>query len=84
MNSDQPASEFPARLSKPAQRALAGAGYTRLEQLTAVSEKELLKLHGMGPQAIGMLRDALDERGLSFKEGDRIIPGASKHIDERG
>ena len=68
MNSDQPASEFPARLSKPAQRALAGAGYTRLEQLAAVSEAELMKLHGMGPKAIGMLRDALAEQGLSFAD----------------
>ncbi len=68
MNSDQPASEFPARLSKPAQRALAGAGYTRLEQLAAVSEAELMKLHGMGPKAIGMLRDALAEQDLSFAD----------------
>lgn len=56
------------RTGKPAERALAGAGYTTLEQLNGVSEAELLKLHGMGPKALGILRDALAERGLSFAE----------------
>jgi DNA-directed RNA polymerase alpha subunit len=68
MSSDQTASDFPAKLSKPAQRALAGAGYTRLEQLTRVSEAELLKLHGMGPKALGLLRSALADQGLSFRD----------------
>lgn len=57
---------FPAQLSEPAQRALASAGYTRLEELTTVSETELAKLHGMGPKAIRQLRDALSERSLAF------------------
>ena len=42
---------FPDKLSEPAQRALASAGFTRLEELTTVSEAELGKLHGMGPKA---------------------------------
>jgi hypothetical protein len=45
---------------------LAGAGYTRLDQLTKVTEAELRALHGMGPKAIRQLRDALAERGQSF------------------
>lgn len=53
-------------LSNPARRALAAAGYTRLEQLTRVAEAELLKLHGMGPKGISVLRAALRARGLSF------------------
>lgn len=60
--------DFPPRMPKPALRALEGAGYTRLDQLTAVTEAELLKLHGMGPKAIGLLREALAARGLSFAE----------------
>ena len=36
--SDEPESDLPAGLSKPARRALAAAGYARLEQFTAVSE----------------------------------------------
>jgi hypothetical protein len=57
---------FP-KLSAPARRALAHAGYTRLEQLAQVPESEIEKLHGMGPTGITALRDALDERGLAFR-----------------
>ena len=60
------ATDFPRGLSQPALRALAGAGYTRLEQLAAVSEAELLKLHGMGPKGTRILGEALREKGLSF------------------
>ena len=47
---------WPAGVPKPAQRALAGAGYTQLEQLSKVRESDLLKLHGMGPKAIAALK----------------------------
>jgi len=65
---DEQESDLPATLAAPARRALAGAGYTRLDQLTAISERELKKLHGMGPKAIGQLRAALDAKGLSFAD----------------
>jgi hypothetical protein len=61
--------DLPAGLAKPARRALAAAGYTRLEQLAGVSEAELAKLHGMGPKALQQLRQALSDRGLSFADG---------------
>jgi hypothetical protein len=56
-------------LGKPAQRALAGAGYVRLEQFSRVREAEVLELHGMGPKAMEVLRRALDAKGLSFADG---------------
>ena len=59
---------LPVGLAKPAQRALTGAGYSRLEQLAKVSEAEIKKLHGMGPKAMGQLRRALADNGLSFAE----------------
>jgi hypothetical protein len=55
------------KLAAPARRALLAAGYTRLEHLTEVREAEAMKLHGMGPNAMRVLRDALRERGLSFR-----------------
>ena len=58
---------FPPRIGKPAQRALAGAGYTHLEQLAGVSEAELGKLHGMGPKALGILRETLASHSLTFR-----------------
>jgi predicted flap endonuclease-1-like 5' DNA nuclease len=58
--------EFPDRIGKVAARALALNGYTRYEQLTVVTPKELLKLHGIGPRAIRILDEELRARGLSF------------------
>ena len=63
---DSPAGDLPADLPRPARRALVAAGYTRLADLTAVSEADLLRLHGVGPKAIGQLRAALGGCGLSF------------------
>jgi hypothetical protein len=63
--------DFPPGVSQPALRALAAAGYTRLDQLTKVTEAELLKLHGMGPKAVGLLRAALKARGLSFARPEK-------------
>jgi hypothetical protein len=57
------------KIGAPAHRALLGAGYQRLDQLAAVQESELLKLHGMGPKAMNILRAALAEHGLSFRDG---------------
>jgi len=64
----EPESDLPIGLAKPAQRALAGAGYLRLEHLTSVREEEVLKLHGMGPNALDQLRRALAAKGLSFAD----------------
>lgn len=58
--------DFPAGIGSPARNTLLHAGYTSLDQLTKVTEKDLLKLHGMGPKALGILRQALAERGASF------------------
>lgn len=59
------ASDLP-KIGQPATRALAQAGYVRLEQLTQVTAGELLKLHGVGPKAVRILTEALREKGLSF------------------
>ncbi len=59
-------SSWPKGVSKPAQRALASAGFQEVNQLTKTSEAELLQLHGMGPKAIRHLREALAEQGLDF------------------
>jgi hypothetical protein len=68
-DSDKQEHDFPARLGRPATRALLAAGYTLLEQLTKVSAKEILALHGMGPKGIRILREELAAQGKAF-EGD--------------
>ncbi len=65
----QQESDLPIELAAPARRALVGAGYLRLEQLTRLSETEVKQLHGIGPNAIKQLRRALDAKGLSFADG---------------
>jgi uncharacterized protein YdhG (YjbR/CyaY superfamily) len=59
-------SDFPREIGNPARNALEHAGYSKLRQLTKVTEAELLKLHGMGPKALRILREALKARGLAF------------------
>ena len=70
---DQQESDLPVGLSKPALRALAQAGYARLDQLAALSEAELGQLHGVGPKAIGLLRQALGAKGLAFVDRKRKV-----------
>jgi hypothetical protein len=58
--------DLPGGLAAPARRALADAGYTRIEQFTKLTESEVRQLHGMGPKAIEQIRLALAANGLSF------------------
>ena len=69
---EQPKTDFPRSIGNPARSALEHAGYSKLKQLTKVSEAELGQLHGMGPKALGILRETLEARGWSFKQGKVI------------
>lgn len=57
--------EFP-NIGAPAFRALDKIGIKNLLQLTKYSEEELLALHGFGPKALRLLKERLNEKGLSF------------------
>ncbi len=61
-------------IGRPATAALTEAGYTRLSQLTTVTAKELASLHGVGPKAIRILREALAARGQVFAGEDPPTP----------
>lgn len=58
--------DLPAKLAKPAQRALAGAGFTSLESLGKVTEQAIATLHGIGPNALVLLKEAMKAKGISF------------------
>jgi hypothetical protein len=60
------ASAFPKGIAKPALRALASAGLDRLDQMTRVTESELRALHGMGPKAISIIKEALRAQGKTL------------------
>ncbi|HMQ35715.1 MAG TPA: hypothetical protein PKD53_33730 [Chloroflexaceae bacterium] len=66
----EPESELPWSIGRTARRVLALEGYTRLAQLTAVSETELLRVHGVGPKAVRLLHEALAAQGLAFAKQD--------------
>ena len=54
--------------SNPAAQAFELAGIRTLADLTRWTERDLLQLHGVGPKAIRILREALAERGLRFAD----------------
>jgi len=62
----QPDTDFPFRIGRPAGGALKHAGYFRLKQLSKLTEAELLQIHGVGPKAVGILRELLKAKGMSF------------------
>ena len=66
-------------LSAPARRALAGGGYKTLADLAKVTEADLARLHGMGPNGLKTLRDRLAQAGLSFGRPVSPHPPASVH-----
>jgi hypothetical protein len=66
MDKLQPKTDFPHTIGNPARQALEAAGYTRLKQLSKVSEAELSRLHGMGPKALRILGETLEANGMSF------------------
>lgn len=57
---------FPRAIGRPATGALQEAGYRDLTQLAGVPAADLLRLHGVGPKAVAVLREALAARGLSL------------------
>jgi hypothetical protein len=57
---------FPNGIGAPATRALTNAGYSDLSQLAGVTVTELKKLHGVGPKAIRILQEALEEQEQSL------------------
>ncbi|MGO1059726.1 helix-hairpin-helix domain-containing protein [Planococcus sp. FY231025] len=71
-------SNLPEGLGKPAERALAAAGYSQLEDLAQARKEDLLKLHGFGPKALRILDAALIEKGLAF---DSDLPTPRKEQD---
>lgn len=64
----RPVGDLPHELGKTAPRALKQAGVDSLAKISGCAQKELLSIHGVGPKAIRILRSALEEQGLSFRE----------------
>lgn len=57
---------LPASIGRPATNALEAASITSLEDLTKLTEKELADLHGVGPKALSILKQSLNENKMRF------------------
>ena len=63
----KPNNSFLSLLAAPARRALENNNITTLKKLSTFSEKEIAALHGIGPSSLPILKNALKEEGLSYR-----------------
>lgn len=59
-------------IGKPATNALNQLGIFHLEQLADLDEKNLSKIHGIGPKAVKILKEAMTEKALKFKDTEPL------------
>ena len=64
----EPASGFLALLSNPARNALLHYKIDTIQKLSSYTEKEILKIHGIGKASLPTFKKALEENGLTFKQ----------------
>lgn len=62
---------LPTAIGHPATNALNAVNLTCLEDVSRLTEKELASLHGVGPKAISILKQRLDENKLSLLRLDK-------------
>lgn len=65
---NKPDSGFLSKLNSPARSALVHEGIDTLQKLSMYTEKDILKLHGIGPASLPTIKKSLEEAGLAFKE----------------
>lgn len=56
------------KISNPAKRALLNSGIRTVADLSKKTMEEVKELHGIGPSAIPVLKQALRRKGLTFKK----------------
>lgn len=63
-----PTTNFPVGMGKVPPRELHAHGITSLTKATKYSEKELLAIHGVGPKAVRILKEALAKQNLKLQD----------------
>lgn len=74
----EPASVFLMLLSNPARNALLHHGIDTIQKLSFYTEKDILKIHGIGKASLPALRKSLGEKGLTFKQEKEITKKTKK------
>lgn len=73
---------LPKSIGRPATAALEAANITSLEDLNKITEKEIAALHGIGPKALRILKEALDENKMCLLTPKNIKPKKVEVIDD--
>lgn len=68
---------LPKGIGRPATGALEHHGVSLLEDVTRLSESELLALHGVGPKAVRVLKSELAQHGLTLAPNGPKGPSAT-------
>lgn len=66
-----PTSSFLSLLSAPARRALEHEGISTLKQVSKYSQRDLLKLHGLGKSTMIILEELMTAQNLSFTKATK-------------
>ncbi len=69
----KPKGGFLSLLTAPARRAFENANIMTLKQLSNYSEKEILKLNGLGKSTLPILKKELENSELTFNTSQNII-----------
>lgn len=72
---------FPKSIGRPATSALENVNINCLEDLSKITEKELADLHGVGPKAIDILKQTLDENKMCLQTPKNVKPKKAEMID---
>ena len=72
---------LPTTIGRPATNAFLVAGITCLEDVAQHAEAELAALHGVGPKAIGILKDALRLHNMEWCAPPKMKPKNSELFD---
>ncbi len=72
---------LPKTIGMPATNALEAASITCLEDLNKLTEKELAALHGVGPKAINILKQSLDENNMCLLTPKNVKSKKAEIID---
>lgn len=72
---------LPTSIGRPATNALNAANITCVEDLCKMTEKELAGLHGVGPKAMNILKQCLNENKMCLLTPKGIKPKKTELID---
>lgn len=72
---------LPKSIGRPATNALEEAKISCLEDLANISEEELINLHGVGPKALRILLETLEDNKMNLKVPSKVTLKKTKIID---